>query len=304
MPLTRRNIMTAAAATFAHSHHILASPPAAQPGPICLFSKHLPGLDPRRLAQACKDAGFGGVDLTVRKGGHVSPDRVEVDLPTAVSAIRAVGLEVPHITTGLESGTDPLAAAVLETAGNLKIPFFRAAHHSYQSDDVDAEITRVGSALGSLVDRARAHGIQMLYQNHVGKFGAPLWDYAQVLDHLDPRWAGMEFDIRHAVAEGGASAWRTGFQRIAARVRMICVKDFYWKKGPAGWQIQDCPLGEGMVDFPAFCAMLARRRFLGPVSLHLEYLEKTDRPGAESRVLAAAARDLQLIKQRLSDAYG
>jgi L-ribulose-5-phosphate 3-epimerase len=41
-------------------------------GAICLFSKHLPAMDWARLAQAVKKLGFGGVDLTVRPGGHVA----------------------------------------------------------------------------------------------------------------------------------------------------------------------------------------------------------------------------------------
>src|SRR6266545_5000858 len=58
-------------------------------GAICLFSKHLPSMDWARMAQAVKKLGFGGIDLTVRPGGHVQPERAPEDLPKAVAAIRA-----------------------------------------------------------------------------------------------------------------------------------------------------------------------------------------------------------------------
>ena len=78
------------------------------------------------MAQSAKRAGFGGIDLTVRTGGHVMPQRAAEDLPKAVAAIRAEGLEVPMITTELLSGDDPTAAPILSTAGE-------ALHSVYRS---------------------------------------------------------------------------------------------------------------------------------------------------------------------------
>lgn len=304
--MTRREMIAATATGLGLAARPASNAPASAglPGPICLFSKHLPGLGPRELARAVKEIGLAGVDLTVRKGGHIAPEKVEADLPPAVAAIRGEGLEVPHITTGLSSGRDAEAVPVLKTAGKLGVRLFRCAHVDYKGDDVMAEGRRIGAELKSLAAVARAHGVQMLYQNHVGNFGAALWDLARVLEPLDPRWAGVEFDVRHAVAEGGATAWRRAFQLVASRVRMICLKDFYWKKGPNGWQLENCPLGEGMVDFPAYFAMLAKAGYRGPVSLHIEYLENGDRPGSESRVLAAAKRDLEYARAQLAKAYG
>ena len=54
------------------------------------------------------------------------PQRAAEDLPKAVAAIRAEGLEVPMITTELVSGDDPTAAPILSTAAKLSIPFIEA----------------------------------------------------------------------------------------------------------------------------------------------------------------------------------
>src|SRR5215213_6799677 len=43
--------------------------------PIVMFSKHLAELAWADLGQAVRQAGFDGVDLTVRPGGHVLPAR-------------------------------------------------------------------------------------------------------------------------------------------------------------------------------------------------------------------------------------
>ena len=46
-----------------------------------LFSKHLHFLDYQGMAEAAANIGLAGLDLTVRKGGHVEPENFERDLP-------------------------------------------------------------------------------------------------------------------------------------------------------------------------------------------------------------------------------
>lgn len=87
-----------------------------KPTRICIFSKHLQWLDYQGMVQTAADIGFDGVDLTVRPGGHVWPERVEEDLPKAVQAVRAAGLDVPMITTAVTDPDDALTARILATA--------------------------------------------------------------------------------------------------------------------------------------------------------------------------------------------
>jgi aspartate kinase len=47
----------------------------------------VPQLNWQELAKSAKAAGFAGVDLTVRRGGHVAPPRATEDLPKAVQHI-------------------------------------------------------------------------------------------------------------------------------------------------------------------------------------------------------------------------
>src|SRR5690349_13970712 len=108
-------------------------------GTLCFFSKPVPQMNWRELAQAAKSAGFDGIDLTVRKGGHVLPERVKNDLPKAVEAIRHEGLAVPMITTELLTSADPAAVPILSTAGKLSIPFLKPGYYHYKFIDVRKE---------------------------------------------------------------------------------------------------------------------------------------------------------------------
>ena len=288
----------------------LASPGAAAPhaagfrGSLCLFSKHLPGMNGRELGRSLKALGFDGVDLTVRAGGHVDPKRVTSDLPVFVDAIRHEGLAVPMITTELVSDADPVAQPTLETAARLKIPFFKAGYYRYKFVDVRKELEAAGGQLRGLADLSRRHGMRLGYHNHAGYIGGPVWDFAPFIERLDASTVGYYFDVRHAVVEGGDGGWRTALDMVSPRLSMIALKDFFWEKSGGSWQQRNCPIGEGMVDWKRFFAMLAKSGFHGPVSLHLEYEIAGDTPAAqEKNTLAAAERDFAFVKARIAEAY-
>jgi len=273
-------------------------------GVLCLFSKHLPDMDARQLARAVKRLGFAGVDLTVRPGGHVAPERAAEDLPPFLRTLREEALEVPMITTALVSAADPTAPPILETAGRNHVSFFKPGYYRYAFVDVRKELESAGAELKGLAALGARWGVQLGYHNHAGYLGGPVWDVARVIDGLDPRWVGYYFDVRHAVVEGGDGGWRAALNLAAPRLKMIAIKDFFWEKTPKGWQQRNCPLGEGMVDWREFFTALAKAGFHGPVSLHLEY----EIPGAtaaarQENTLAAAARDLAFLKAHLAKAY-
>ena len=92
---------------------------------IAIFSKHLQFLDGEELAKAAADLGVDGIDLAVRKGGHVEPERVKQDLPPLVAAIRKHGLEVPMLTTDIVDADTPYANDVLAAMTDVGIHHYR-----------------------------------------------------------------------------------------------------------------------------------------------------------------------------------
>lgn len=306
--MTRRELLERAAksalAAAAVSSRIEATPPAQTPteGPtFCLFSKHLPELKWADVGRAVKDAGFDGVDLTVRAGGHVLPERAPDDLPKAIDAITAQGVRVPMITTELTSASSPVAKALLQAAARSGVRYFKTGYWRYTaSPDVRAQVAATGEALAGLAALARDCGIEMGFHNHAAYIGAAIWDIAPAMDKLDQRWTGYYFDPRHAVAEGGGGSWKAATHLVMPRLKMVALKDCVWQKGPKGWTIENCPLGEGMVEWSWFSTVLRNAHFAGPISVHLEY----DIPGSSAeertgRTLEAAKRDLAFARQML-----
>ncbi len=292
MSMTRRELLAAAAAA-AGSNALAAG---AKPT-LCFFSKPLPELNYDQLGKACREMGFAGVDLTVRPKGHVLPERVEQDLPRAVEEIGKHGVSVPMITTGLTSASDPAARATLRTAARLKIGYFKPGYMYYKGDDIEGTLATAKRDTESLAALGKEYGIVLGYHNHSGPYlGTAVWDIRAMLAASDPKWSGYYFDSCHATAEGGVAGWDVSLRLALPRLKMVAVKDFLWEKKDGKWRMEICPLGQGMVDLPKFFAMLAKGRFAGPMSLHVEY-EPPD-------VKAATVRDVEVIRKHLRAAYG
>jgi L-ribulose-5-phosphate 3-epimerase len=285
--MTRRNFLATAAVVP------LAAQTPAQRSPICFFSKHLPELKYDELGNWLHDAGFDGVDLTVRPGGHVLPERAAQDLPRAVEAIRAHRIEVPMITTELTSAVDPGARPILSTAAQLKIPFFKLGYWRY-GNNVLADVQKAESEVRVLVELAKEYGITAGFHNHPRYVGLAGWDGRQVVENLDPKWIGYYYDANNATEEGAVMGWEVTLRLALPRLKMAAFKDFYWEKVNGKWTSVACQLGKGMVNWSKLFPLIAGVHFNGPISIHQEY-KPADR-------MIAARTDLEFVRKHLQAA--
>ncbi len=239
---------------------------------VHLFSKHLQFLDIKSAAQVAAEMGFAGLDLTVRPKGHILPENVNAELPQAVRDIRAAGLECKMITTAVEDATNPVDAEVLKTAGAAGIQYYRCNWFKYQADkSLEASLDYYQEKIRELGILNKIHNIIGCYQNHSGlKVGASVWEIKKILSTADPRFFGAQYDIRHAVVEGGKS-WPNGIKLLKDHFKTIVLKDFKWGQVNGKWKIINVPIGEGMVDFAAYFSILKKLGLRPPVSLHVEY---------------------------------
>lgn len=289
-----------------------AAGPSASRGPVCLFSKSVPQLGWQELAKAAKQAGFDGIDLTVRAEGHVLPERAATDLPKAVEAIRAEGMQVPMLTTELLSADDPTARPIFETAGKLTIPYIKPGYYAYQFINPLKEVHEAGRQFRSLVVLAKQNGIQVGYHNHPNYIGSSVWDMANVIEALDPRWCGYYFDLGHISVNEGEDEWNVATRLVMPRLKMLAVKDMTWERGgDRGWRAVACPMGKGMAPWKGFLQILATSDFHGPISLHQANVipDVADEQGialsraAVPQVMAAAKENLDYLKSLLRETH-
>jgi len=193
-------------------------------------------------------------------------------MPKAVEMVRSVGLEVPMITTSILDPEDPLTVKILSTAGKLGIKTYRTGWWRYdESIPVSTVLKKGNEQLKKLQEINEKHLIRGGYQNHAGDYaGASLWDLLILLDGIDPRWMGIQFDIRHAAVEGPES-WPFALEQLAPGVNSLDIKDFTWGMEDGEWEVVNVPLGEGIVDFDHYFDVIERLGIKADYSLHLEY---------------------------------
>src|SRR6476659_8458860 len=165
---------------------------------IHIFSKHLQFLNYQDLAEAAAEMGFDGIDLTVRPKGHVLPERVESDMPKAVEAMRKVGL-IP----------------LLMTAVALGIQYYRMNWFAYpEGKSIPESLLYFQQKIKDLSYLNKELGLTGCYQNHAGnEVGSAIWELWELLKEADKQYMGLQYDIRHAVVEGGLS-WQKGLRLI------------------------------------------------------------------------------------------
>ena len=238
---------------------------------VCIFSKHLHWLGYKEMAQLASEIGFTGIDLTVRPGGHVIPERVKRDLPMAVEQIRDAGLEVPMITTGIKDPDDPLTRDILETAGKLGIGLYRPGWFKYEKGVKALEaVEHARKQLTQLQIVNETNNIAASYQNHSGNnIGSSGWDLLKMIDGLDPEWTGVQFDIRHAMVEG-PKTWPVFLEILAPYINSLDIKDFTWDVGDEV-RVKNVPLGKGLVRFDEFLQKLEELQIQADFSIHYEY---------------------------------
>ena len=276
---------------------------------VSVFSKHLQFLDYKDMADAAAEIGFNGVDLTVRPKGHVLPERVEMDLPKAMEAIKKAGLATTMITTAVQDANDPTDKKLLETASGLGVKYYRMNWLKYpEGKSIPEAMMQFKKTLTEISHLNRKLNITGCYQNHSGNLaGASIWELWEILKNSDPRNMGVQYDIRHAVVEGGMS-WKNGLNLIHPHIKILAVKDCIWLKKNGSWVVENVPLGEGMVDFKSYFKILKEFKIQVPVSLHYEYSMGGAEHGASSIstdkqiIFAHMKRDLMKLQQLWQEA--
>jgi len=156
--------------------------------------------------------------------------------------------------------------------------------------------------MAGLIELNKEYAINGAYQNHAGdRVGGPVWDLWWLMRSFDPQWIGCQYDIRHATVEG-AYSWPLAMELLSPYIRTTAIKDYYWVKANGKWKIQNCPLGEGMVDFNRYFQYCRQAGISGPVSLHIEYdiyQENDPLPIKRLKAIKAMKKDLTALRGML-----
>jgi sugar phosphate isomerase/epimerase len=264
--------------------------------PIVVFSKvyQTLRLNFKDSAALTAEAGLNGVDAAVRSKGEVEPERVEQDLPAYVAALKAVGLSMPMITTGITGIDSPHAEKVLKCARAAGVKFYRVGF--IERDPGDSEEKQLAENNARLKDLAalnKSVGIVGMAQNHspAGRefLGGNLKALLRLTDGLDISHFGVAFDIGHAIIVH-KDAWRPLFEKLAPRLKVAYVKDAQ----PNGRWV---PFGEGEIGRSGYFARLKEFRYQHPISMHMEYNWSAGKEKTREALLKGLKESLGKVKE-------
>src|SRR5687768_16687904 len=96
-----------------------------------LFTDNISDLNIRDACRSARAAGFDGLDLTVRPGGHVLPENAERGLAEADEMADAEGATIPMIETSIQDATNVHAESII-AAAHSRTRTFKVGYWRYQ----------------------------------------------------------------------------------------------------------------------------------------------------------------------------
>jgi sugar phosphate isomerase/epimerase len=176
---------------------------------------------------------------------------------------------------------------------------------------IPEQLARIKPRVHALAQLNKKYGVCAMYHTHsgIGQVGASFWDLWTLLKDEDTSAVSVNYDVGHAVVEGGFGGWINSSRLLMPYIRGIAVKDFKWKQNARGaWVPGWCALGQGMVNFKLFFSMVKQAGFDGPLQLHMEYDElggadsgKTTFTIPKDQLLAIFQRDIDTLKKMLRE---
>src|SRR6266542_1045184 len=196
---------------------------------ICAFSKHFQWTDVKEMCDICAGIGYEGIDLTLRPGGHVLPERVTGDLPKAAEIVKAAGLKFSMCTADIVDAKSPHAEAMLKTMSSLGIRHYRWGGFRYQeAPGLPEQLAGFKARVKDLAALNKQYGMTAMYHTHsgVGQVGASMWDLYLLLKDYDANAVSANYDVGHATVEGGYGGWIHSARLLMPYMKGVAVKDF------------------------------------------------------------------------------
>ena len=275
---------------------------------IVAFTKSFRDWPVAVVGHRFKQIGLDGMDLTVRRGGHVEPKDAAEQLPLAAKAALEAGTEILTLTTDITEPTAE-AEAVLAAAAKLGITHAKLGYYIYKPFGTLArQMDVVRKQLAVVVKLFKRYGVLPCVHIHSGtdipSHGTMLYE---LIRDFAPGEIGAYVDMLHMVLEGGGDGWRQGLDLLAPWIALVAVKNFALERdkrdklGQLRWQHKVVPLADGVSPIPDYVGVLKKIGFNGTYSLHSEYKGRGSFKDLDSEAcLVQTAEDLTYLKKVLA----
>ena len=244
------------------------------------FTERFQSLSIPKTCDVFNDIGLSGLDLTVRNGGHIHPEDATAKLPAAHAAAKSVDLDIPMLTTGINSVSDSHARGILAQCDKLGIRKIKLGYFRHTTaKPISGQIDFVRKSLAEVVKMCGEYDVLPCMHVHSGPIlpanGLALYDLLK--DH-DPETVGAFCDPMHFAMTGGSGSWRQAMELLRPWISLTSIKNFWWEmttpgeRGEQRWRPVKCPVSDGIMPIPEYVSELKRNGYTGIYTLHSEYI--------------------------------
>lgn len=235
--------------------------------------------------------GFDAIELPVRPGYQVVPERIAEDLPVAARHLAEHGVAIASVAGSTDAPT-------IAACGAVGVPIIRVClavptGMSY----LDYE-TRVRREYDALLPELERHRVAIGVQNHSGRYVANAMGLHHLLDGYDPRQVCAVWDPAHCALQGEVP--ELAADMVWSHLRMVNLKNAIWQRtnGPEAELAQYQPYWtsgrQGLCPWPEVVRIVRARGFDGPICLPAEYSD-------EASVDRLIAEDVELTRALLGE---
>lgn len=238
------------------------------------------------LAHTIRKLGFDGIELPVRPGFQVQPDRIARDLSEVVRLFREEGLKIGSVAA--EPNIETIRAL-----GEVNVPILRTLVKVPEGASYMKTMDEAIAQLESLVPVLEDTGVKIGIQNHCDREVSSTMGLRYLVQPFDPKHVGAVLDIGHCGLAGETPD--LALDMIESHLCMVNFKNAYRVRtnGPeapkAKWKLHLTTGRHGLADWGAATKKLKQRNYIGDICLTAEYEEEAD-------VEALAVEDLAYAK--------
>lgn len=246
---------------------------------FAVFVKPWKSLSIPKLALHVLELGFNLIELPIRPGFPVEPERIEQDLPEAVKTLAELGVSIVNVTVDLPLTDERLYAACAANNITMNRVIFKRISPSYWESEKDAR-----RQLDAAIPLCEQYGVKIGIQHHYGG-SVPINSmglYNLVKDY-DPRYVGAIWDPAHNALQGEDAL--TGLELVQSHLCMVNLKNAYWRRmnppdgSEAKWGAYFCAGPHGRTSWADVAAGIKQVGYTGPITFSAEYTDDnyTDR---------------------------
>lgn len=237
-----------------------------------VFSKPWKDMPLPELAVFIRDTGFDGVELPVRPGFQVEPDRITEGLPEATRLFREAGVRIGSIAC---EPSETVIAACAEAGVDLirVCPSVREGESFFETE---ARLRKEYEALTPALEKA---GVRIGVQNHAGPAIGSSIGIFRLIEPLNPECVCAVWDPMHCVKAGEIPPLALGI--LWSRLGLVNLKDTYpvresgTEAEVVRWKWWYTTGRQGMTPWDEVADLLKQRGYEGDICLTAEYSDRS-----------------------------